>query len=62
MTCARCWTAQHIYRAGLCRACWRASPDLRAAWQFRDRYPAAYTETLAAVLDDARDRYPRKGA
>jgi hypothetical protein len=62
MTCRRCWTPGPVYRAALCRRCWRALPAVRAAWRRRERHPAAYTETLAAALDAARDRYPREEA
>lgn len=58
-TCPGCWTTVPVYRAAVCRQCWRALPAVRAAWRRREAQPAAYTETLAAALTAARDRYPR---
>lgn len=59
MTCPGCWTARPIYRAAVCRRCWRTRPELRTAWRRRTGRQATYTETLAAALSAARDRYPR---
>jgi hypothetical protein len=58
-TCHYCWATAPIYRAAICRGCWRALPAVRAAWRRRETRHATYTETLAAALDAARDRYPR---
>jgi hypothetical protein len=60
VTCPRCWTDAPVYRAAVCRRCWTAAPpELRAAWRDRAWRVTHYTETLAAALDAARERYPR---